>query len=160
LNPIELRWAILKNIVARLAPKTVEELKHVLFQLCESVNAETIRRRCSSFEARLRFCLDLKNSLGKDHHYIIVSLFQFPVGLLKMAASFSVSFRWKNAPARFNSGQQSLAQSLREVIQMLERMMEIRSQVNKNGLIPDIWSTVREVLTHQVKTELKKLIVG
>jgi hypothetical protein len=127
LNPIELRWAIFKNIVARLAPKTVEELKHVLFQLCASVNAETIRRRCSSFEARLRFCLDLKNSLGKDHHCIIVSLFQFPVGLLKMASSFSVSFRWKNARARFNSGQQSLAQSLGEVIQKLGRWPKLQA---------------------------------
>jgi hypothetical protein len=37
LNPIEVLWAILKNIVAKLGPKIVDELKRVLSQASNSI---------------------------------------------------------------------------------------------------------------------------
>jgi transposase len=59
-NPSELLWTILKNIMAKLGPKTVDKLKQVLFQAWDSISQATIRRLYRIFEARLWICLDLE----------------------------------------------------------------------------------------------------
>jgi hypothetical protein len=45
--------------VAKLGPKTVDELKQVLCQAWSSIFQATTRKLYRSLEARLRICLDL-----------------------------------------------------------------------------------------------------
>jgi hypothetical protein len=70
LNPIELLWAILKNIVTKQGPKTVDELKQILFQVWNSIFQTTIRGLCRSFEARLRICFDLEGASISKHLWL------------------------------------------------------------------------------------------
>ena len=41
-NPIENLWAILKAAVDKLAPKTIEDLKRVLFQIWDQIGIQKV----------------------------------------------------------------------------------------------------------------------
>jgi transposase len=65
LNPIEMLWAILKEMVARLNPGSIEELQSVLLSCWNDIKQEMIDRLVLSFERRLRLCQQLEGeSIG------------------------------------------------------------------------------------------------
>jgi hypothetical protein len=57
LSPIEILWAILKKMVSRTNPRTVEDLETALIAAWSLIPQDTIDRLCRSFEARLALCL-------------------------------------------------------------------------------------------------------
>jgi hypothetical protein len=67
LNPIELSWAILKNIVAKLTRKIVDELKKVLSDAWTSIPQATINKLCRSFAARLQIWVEMKGESISEH---------------------------------------------------------------------------------------------
>jgi hypothetical protein len=67
LSPIELLWAIVKKIVERLNPETLNELKEYLQFAWASVPLTTINRLCKSFRRRLMMCLNNRGqSISND----------------------------------------------------------------------------------------------
>jgi hypothetical protein len=58
LNPTELLWAILKNIVSQLKLSNFGELKQILLDARNSIPQSTIDRLCESFGTKLQFCLE------------------------------------------------------------------------------------------------------
>jgi hypothetical protein len=59
LNPIELLCAILKMIIAKLCPETVDELKQVLLDAWNAIPQKTINQLCQSFSTRPEVCLEM-----------------------------------------------------------------------------------------------------
>jgi transposase len=57
LNPIEMLWAILKEAVARLEPKSIEELQNVLLTVWNGISQAVVDKLCWSFARRLQMCL-------------------------------------------------------------------------------------------------------
>jgi transposase len=67
LSPIELLWAILKRLVNKFEPKTVEELNIALMKSWELIGEMTIDKLCLGFRERLHCCLENSGaSIGKD----------------------------------------------------------------------------------------------
>jgi hypothetical protein len=58
LSPIELLWAILKKIVSRLNPNTLDDLREHLKYAWASIPMTTINRLCGSFRKRLTMCFN------------------------------------------------------------------------------------------------------
>jgi transposase len=57
LSPIELLWAILKKLVRRMKPQTIEEVKGALLAAWSMIPQATIDGLCRGFQARLDLCL-------------------------------------------------------------------------------------------------------
>jgi transposase len=57
LSPIELIWAILKKLVRKVKPQTIEELKSSLLAAWAMIPQDMINRLCEGFATRLQLCL-------------------------------------------------------------------------------------------------------
>jgi hypothetical protein len=67
LSPIEMCWAVLKNVVAVLNPQTLEELATALETAWDGILPETIDKLCRSFRTRLVMCRDTEGkSISSD----------------------------------------------------------------------------------------------
>jgi hypothetical protein len=56
--------------VAKLGPKTIDELKQGLLQAWNSISQAVIGGLCRSFEAGLRICFDLEGALISKHIWL------------------------------------------------------------------------------------------
>jgi transposase len=57
LSPIELLWAILKQLIKRIRPDTIEDLKNALIAAWALIPQSSIDKLCEGFENRLELCL-------------------------------------------------------------------------------------------------------
>jgi hypothetical protein len=67
LSPIQLLWAILKRIVNKFAPQTIEELKTALLESWELIGQRTIDKLCASFRNRLVCCQEEQGASISKH---------------------------------------------------------------------------------------------
>ena len=58
LNPIENLWAILKDKVAEVSPKTVEDLINIIIDVWNNLSMRTIENLINSMPKRLRKVLE------------------------------------------------------------------------------------------------------
>jgi hypothetical protein len=57
LSPIEFRWAVLRKVVRKLKPETIEDLRNTHITTWSFIPQSTIGKFCEGFERRLMLCL-------------------------------------------------------------------------------------------------------
>jgi hypothetical protein len=82
LSPIELLWAILKKLVRKVKPQTIEELKSSRLASWAMIPQDRIDRLCEGFATRLQLCLanhgdSISNQLWQtSERYALKKLFK------------------------------------------------------------------------------------
>jgi transposase len=69
LSPRELLWVILKKLIRKVKPQTIEELKSSLLAAWAMIPQDTIDRLCEGFAIRLQLCFaNHGNSIDRVSH--------------------------------------------------------------------------------------------